>query len=249
MVVLAGWPTGSARAGLYRLPWSPGVSMELTQDCNDSFYADHIGNQGYAWDFANGTDFTVVAARAGVITHVKMSSSSGCDTPECVNLANYIVIDHGDGTSSIYLHLEQGSLDPSLACGAVVRQGQTLARAGSTGWSTATHLHYQVNTIPSGTGPICECGGNGRGCAPNRAAWDTFWSSPTRPAIPIDFDEWPARTCGDRRELLPVSQNVDTNVLGDEARRLIAQAWGQWFQARGAKQGGVILLNGIGGRK
>src|SRR5437879_6104154 len=86
-----------ALAGPYRLPWPPALAMELTQDCNDSFYADHVGSAKNAWDFANGAHFPVIAARAGVVTHVKVSSHSGCESSACVDLANYIVVDHGDG--------------------------------------------------------------------------------------------------------------------------------------------------------
>ena len=39
-----------AAAEDYRLPWSPGLQVELTQDCNDSSYADHIGSGKNAWD-------------------------------------------------------------------------------------------------------------------------------------------------------------------------------------------------------
>ena len=123
--------------------------MELTQDCNDSFYADHIGSGKNAWDFANGTHFAVSAARGGIVTHVKMSSHSGCETRGVRRLANYVVVDHGDGTASIYLHLEGDSLDPDVRCGQPVRPGQKLANAGSTGWSTGPHLHFQVNMVHS----------------------------------------------------------------------------------------------------
>src|SRR5207249_181471 len=53
----------TAAAGPYRLPWAPGVVMELTQDCNDSFFADHVGSGKNAWDFANGLHFPVSVAR------------------------------------------------------------------------------------------------------------------------------------------------------------------------------------------
>src|SRR5579859_3701776 len=63
-----------ASAGQYRLPWAPGTPMELTQDCNDSFFSDHVGSGKNAWDFANGGHFAVSAAREGIVTHLKMSS-------------------------------------------------------------------------------------------------------------------------------------------------------------------------------
>lgn len=204
--------SGASLAGPYRLPWAPTVSMELTQDCNDSEYADHIGTGSFAWDFANGTHFAVRAARAGVVTHLKMSSRSGCNTIQCVDEANYIVVDHGDGTASVYLHVDAESLDPQIRCGQAVAQGQHLADAGSTGWSTGPHLHYQVNPVHPDGDRTCECGPDGKGCPANYAAWSLFWSNKTFPSQPVTFDEWPATSCADRRMPLPVSQNEELPI-------------------------------------
>jgi murein DD-endopeptidase MepM/ murein hydrolase activator NlpD len=201
--------SATAWAGTYRLPWPPGVPMELTQDCNDSFYGDHVGTGGQAWDFANGTHFAVSAARGGVVTHLKMSSTTGCNSPICVDEANYMVVDHGDGTASVYLHLDADSLDGAVRCGSTVRQGQHIANAGSTGWSTGPHLHFQVNAVHQHVEELCECGEDGKGCESDEAAWGSFWSSPTYPSLPVTFEEWPASSCGDRRMFLPVSLNVD----------------------------------------
>ena len=59
----------------YRLPWRPNVAMQLTQDCNDSCCSDHVGIDEYAYDWANGGAFTIVAPRGGTITHLKANSS------------------------------------------------------------------------------------------------------------------------------------------------------------------------------
>jgi murein DD-endopeptidase MepM/ murein hydrolase activator NlpD len=109
----------------------------------------------------------------------------------------------------VYLHLDGRSLDASIRCGAPVRQGQKLATAGSTGWATGPHLHFQVNAVHAGETRQCECGADGLGCAENEAGWSTFWSSSRFPSVPVTFDEWPASECRDRRMLLPVSQNLD----------------------------------------
>ncbi len=183
--------------------------MELTQDCNDSFYGDHVGSGKNAWDFANGTHFAVSAARDGLVTHVKVSSRSGCETAACVDLANYIVVDHGDGTASIYLHVDGGSLDAGVRCGQPVHQGQHLADAGSTGWATGPHLHFQVNAVHANDSRRCECGDKGTDCAEDAPAWSAFWSTPQYPSLPVSFDEWSASACGDRRIAMPMSQNVE----------------------------------------
>ncbi len=191
----------------YRLPWPPGITMKLTQDCNDSCCGDHINDDGYAWDFANGGAFTVVAARSGTVTHLKINSTNGCGSSSCVDDANLIVIDHGDGTAATYLHLQGASLASGVSCGATVQRGQALATAGTTGWSTGIHLHFQVGQVHAGAA-TCECGAAGTGCSSGSVPWSSFWSTPQNPTLQIAFDEWPeASSCADRRITMPASQN------------------------------------------
>lgn len=202
----------------YRFPWPPGLEIELTQDCNDSRYNGHVGNNGWAWDFAtpDAKSFPILVARGGTVTHVKMSSSTGCSDASCMDYANYVVIDHGDGTSSVYLHLEHGTLAPGIRCGEKVVQGQPLAMAGSTGFATGVHLHYQVNKTRPARGPSCECGPDGMACADDYANWWGFWSSASYPTLPVRFEEWPSDVCEDRTTTLPPSHN---HVRTELARR------------------------------
>jgi len=194
-------------ADSFRLPWGPGVTMQLTQDCNDACCSDHVGNDEYAYDWANGGSFDVLATRGGTITHLKINSTTGCGSTSCTNDANYIVIDHGDGTESTYLHLEGNTLASGITCGGTVTRGQLLARSGTTGWSTGIHLHYQVSKVHAGVA-TCECGSDGQGCSPSTVTWSSFWVTPTYPSVPIGFDEWPgAAQCANRRITMPASQN------------------------------------------
>lgn len=199
----------ASETGSYRFPWAPGLQIELTQDCNDTRYNGHVGNNGWAWDFAtpDAKEFPILAARGGTVTHVKMSSSEGCADTSCMDYANYVVIDHGDGSSAVYLHLAAGSLDPSVRCGEEVVQGQPLAIASSTGYSSGAHLHFQVNKTRPQRGPVCECGPDGLACPDDYANWGAFWSSASYPTLPIRFDEWASDVCENRTTLLPPSQN------------------------------------------
>ncbi|MCP3139421.1 M23 family metallopeptidase [Pyxidicoccus xibeiensis] len=194
----------------YRLPWPRTTSMYLTQDCNDPCCNDHVGADKYAWDFAiaGSTGFPVVAARGGTVTHLKMNSTYGCGSSGCASHANVIVVDHGDGTQSTYLHLKGGSLAAGVTCGGRVTQGQPLATAGSTGWSIGgDHLHFEVSRVHTGA-PTCECGPTGQGCATNYVPWANFWPSTTYPTVAIQFEEWPAAsTCADRGGPMPTSRN------------------------------------------
>lgn len=194
-------------ANSYRLPWRPSTTMRLTQDCNDSCCADHVGNDKYAYDWANGAGFGVVAARGGTITHLKINSTVGCASSSCSQDANYIVIDHGDGTQSTYFHLKGNSLAAGITCGGAVTQGQALATAGTTGHSTGVHLHFQVSKVhPSA--PTCECGADGKQCNSHSVPYANFWVTSTYPSVGVSFDEWPtAKSCSNRRIQMPGSVN------------------------------------------
>lgn len=52
----------------------------------------------------------------------------------------YIVVDRGDGASSLYGHLET----ELVSDGEVVSAGQVIGEVGSTGNSTGPHLHFEI---------------------------------------------------------------------------------------------------------
>lgn len=195
-----------------RLPWAAGQSVYLTQDADDDCCSDHVGSNKWAWDFAayDGSAFDVVAPQAGTVVHVKMSSKSGCGDSKCVNDANYLVIDHGDGTQTTMLHLAHGSLDPAVQCGTFVRRGQRLATTGTTGWSTGVHLHVERDQVKKNLKKVCECGPDGMGCAANTAEWSLFWPSLAQPNVPTRFAEWGnADAPKNRRGMIGPSTNID----------------------------------------
>lgn len=72
----------------------------------------------------------ILASAAGVVTTSRYSASAG----------NYVVIAHGNGTSTVYMHAS--SLLVSV--GETVSQGQVIAKVGSTGYSSGNHLHFGV---------------------------------------------------------------------------------------------------------
>lgn len=57
-----------------------------------------------------------------------------------------VVVDHGDGTSTLYGHLSR----ILVTSGDAVRRGQPVGRVGSTGYSTGPHLHFEIrlNGLP-----------------------------------------------------------------------------------------------------
>jgi hypothetical protein len=203
-----GVPDSCKSENTYRLPWPNGRSMQLTQDCNDSCCADHVGTDQYAWDWGTAGAFPVVAARSGIITHLKINSNSGCGNATCAGMVNYVVVDHGDGTQATYMHLAYNSLGANIRCGMPVKRGQVLAQSGSTGWSTGNHLHFQVNAPRPGANK-CACGADGLGCNANVTNYNDFWVTAAQPSKAIAFEEWQAASsCNDRRQAMPGSTNV-----------------------------------------
>lgn len=86
--------------------------------------------------FHNGVDMAapngtpVVAAYDGNVVAADYNSSMG----------NYVMIDHGDGLYTIYMHCS--SL--YVAAGTSVSKGESIGAVGSTGRSTGPHLHFSV---------------------------------------------------------------------------------------------------------
>lgn len=72
----------------------------------------------------------IYAAKSGVVTISERGSSYG----------NYVVISHGDGTSTLYAHMNSRAASE----GDVVKQGQVIGYVGTTGNSTGNHLHLEV---------------------------------------------------------------------------------------------------------
>ena len=93
------------------------------------------------WGFHGGTDITgggiegkpVYATRAGkVITAVTSYDPRGYGI--------YVMIDHGDGYSSLYAHMSARYVNT----GDTVSKGQMIGRVGDTGNSRGAHLHFEV---------------------------------------------------------------------------------------------------------
>ncbi|NJL79835.1 MAG: M23 family metallopeptidase [Richelia sp. RM2_1_2] len=98
------------------------------------YYNGKFANDYYhrGLDYAGGTGSPVVAPAAGRVTLVG-TVSQGFRVH-----GNTVGIDHGQGVTSIFLHLNNINVKE----GDMVKQGQLIGGIGSTGASTGPHLHW-----------------------------------------------------------------------------------------------------------
>lgn len=103
------------------------------------------------WSFHGGIDLAggsgklhgapVYATRAGyVIAAVTSDTGYGI----------YVLIDHGDGYSSLYAHMSARYVE----VGNYVTQGQMIGRVGNTGNSRGAHLHFEIRYYGEKKNPL-----------------------------------------------------------------------------------------------
>ena len=95
-------------------------------------------------DFHDGIDLvgasgtSIYASKAGTVATTGYDASAG----------NYVIINHGDGYYSYYLHLSSFV----VSTGQSVGQGSLVGGMGTTGNSTGVHLHFGIATSGSWSG-------------------------------------------------------------------------------------------------
>ncbi len=90
-------------------------------------------------DFAAGTGTPIYAAASGTVTSASYSGNAG----------NLIVINHGNGLQTYYMHCNS----MYVSAGQTVSKGQNIGSVGSTGNSSGPHLHFQVMLNGTPTNP------------------------------------------------------------------------------------------------
>lgn len=93
--------------------------------------------QYYSWyhpgtDIANRKGPGVAVADGGTVIVAGWPDSTG--------YGNRVVVDHGNGYTSLYAHLA----NIYVSAGQAVSRGQLIGQMGSTGRSTGTHLHLEI---------------------------------------------------------------------------------------------------------
>lgn len=108
-----------------------------------SQYGENRGGKPHlALDIAASTGTPVYASNNGTIIQ---AADLGDGYGNCIRIA------HSNGVQTIYGHLSS----MNVSVGQAVQKGQRIGGVGSTGWSTGSHLHYEVhvNGVPVNPAP------------------------------------------------------------------------------------------------
>ena len=92
-------------------------------------------------DMSAYTNTPIYAARGGKVTKASYQADGA---------GYYVNINHGDGFSSIYMHMTRYI----VSAGQYVNQGQVIGYVGSTGLSTGPHLHFGIAKNGSYVNPM-----------------------------------------------------------------------------------------------
>jgi hypothetical protein len=134
-------PTGTVYGG-YKLPWKAGLTKRLSwsvahSSCNPQYYCT------YAFDFADGTMFDLLASKGGYVYHWRDTCSNG--NSSCTNSITLQDRTTTPWTYQIYMHIANNSIPANLKSqGVYVAQGTKIANVDDTGASTGHHVHLMV---------------------------------------------------------------------------------------------------------
>ncbi len=114
--------------------------------CGTNTYDGHRGTDiaifPYGFYKMDNNQVEVIAAAAGTI----IARSDGNFDRNCASnnlTANYIIIQHADGSQALYWHMKKNSVTSKIV-GQTVVAGEYLGVVGSSGSSSGPHLHFEV---------------------------------------------------------------------------------------------------------
>jgi murein DD-endopeptidase MepM/ murein hydrolase activator NlpD len=97
-----------------------------------------------------------LAAPAGTVIHATNAGVAviAADYPTYPIKGGLVIIDHGGGVMSYYLHQSRVLIEQ----GALVSRGQPIGEVGTTGLSTGPHLHWELRINNVATNPLLWVG-------------------------------------------------------------------------------------------
>lgn len=149
-------PSAARTGAVTGTPWqAPLATLRVTSEFGSVNRPGGKPHGGMDLGAARGTP--VMAPAAGRVTVSTDRYEGGA------RYGKVVVIDHADGSSSLYAHLD-GRL---VQAGDVVRAGQQIALTGATGKVTGPHLHFEVSRHGAQVDPQTLLGGTAQSRRPH----------------------------------------------------------------------------------
>jgi murein DD-endopeptidase MepM/ murein hydrolase activator NlpD len=138
-----------SRLGSGRFAWPLSGRIHILDWFNTTTMGGRPGGTPRPWPH-KGVDISaflgtpILAADSGSVSVAQFGGYNG-------GYGNYVVVNHGNGFSTLYAHMS--SL--SVQAGEVVAKGQRLGAAGATGMATGAHLHFEIRYNSVQRNPLC----------------------------------------------------------------------------------------------
>jgi hypothetical protein len=214
-------PVSTAGAAKFRRPFSASIGVNYGYDNYSGGGCRDFACGSVCYDGHTGTDFplsmgtAVVAPANGRVS----ATNSGCSDWGSLgntcggNCGNYVRIDHQDGTSTLFCHMQNGSI--AVSEGQQVGCGDYLGRSASSGNSSGPHLHFGVYVSGSSRDPFSGS------CSQSTSYWVGQGSYP---------HNVPSATCATTCACSPgQSQSESCGNCGTRSRTCNSSCqWGSW---------------------
>lgn len=131
-------PSGTDKTPSTQAPSSSGWVSPVKSYRLTSAFGMRVHPISGKWKMHNGVDMAaaqgtpIYAAKSGKVTKTAFQAGGA---------GYYVTINHGDGFTSVYMHMTHYIVSP----GTYVSAGQVIGYVGSTGGSTGPHLHFGIS--------------------------------------------------------------------------------------------------------
>ena len=138
--------TVQPRTGANKLAWPcPGHNMGSSSTAKFGMRLHPIKK---VMKMHNGID---IPAPSGTPIYTPLGGTVTTNAYQAGGAGNYIKIDHGNGLTTVYMHMVEKS---PCAKGSTVTAGQQIGKVGTTGGSTGNHLHFEVHENGTPVDPL-----------------------------------------------------------------------------------------------